>query len=842
MAGFRIPGSEGLSGGSALSRAAGGWPAPEVPRPANAGPRPVGLDAGAGVGDESVGRLPAGLGAIESAATLRSVAAHRTELKPGSLGVLVRELQQLLNSLTQPSPHLAIDGIYGPATAAAVAIYQREAGVRNETIVGPATWYALLSRRVAVWSLAAPEKPPSAPPVRPARRPPAGGEKKEPETKQPWTLVSLIYVPNIASGKEDPKPKIKWTIKDPSVAITSGQFELFRTRDPEDAAPIWTQSLSAEQLRDGNHELEWDGQIGGHADFPDSYVSIEFSPYRLKLTVTDGGRKEDKEVKFEVTVVDFEILLGDKAVLGDAKDTALYDVLVTDGALPASGGKRKVKLISNLFKVDGGGTSEMSNSSSASFDQFQTLWGDGPRIPIDAKVWIKNSKGAKVLAPKAWGRRKILWDWECVSPDLSALHAAAKTYEETAQNYNKDVSKPKGENCHKDRGGKRADDGAAVVFSSDSGGGTYPFPVTAGSTRKWSGLSGPAPSGAKEGLSGAIFRPARLAGDGYKVTAYFDPSPKKELDAEGALAAAFKKDTGTFEMWRELHLSKYIKKSAGITGFTVATLQGYYDKAFLRVEDKTPGIETMVKAPYDTAFNAAIAGQPDLVKTYCIDSAASQFDGGDFAVTYRSHAAMKAAYIAKIKGDLQTADPTLTNAAATTAATTQVTAALTAAGIETVTKYANQVRWWSIAICQSACSIYMGANDGITIIQFNGTDNLVPHATSVINGFAPTFTTSGRSKCAFIQYAMTYSGANSNTMEQTISHEVGHHMFLPHAPLPAASLPAGAEADAHDQADLHCLMGYDYSSERKFCGKCLLRMRGWDHSKLDKDGSKNKKP
>jgi hypothetical protein len=666
-------------------------------------------------------------------------------------------------------------------------------------------------------------------------------KKPDDKKKEPWTLVSFTYVPNIASGKEDPKPKIKWTIKDPSVAVTEGKFELFRTKDPEDTAPIWTQSLSTDQLREGDHELEWDGQIGSHSDFPDSYVSIEYSPYRLKLTVTDGGKKEEKEAKFEVTVMDFEILLGDKAVLSDAKDTALYDVLKTDGALPAAGSKLKVKLISNLFKVDGGGgNGEMSNASSASFDQFKTLWGEGPRIPIEAKVWIKNSKGAKVLAPKAWGKRKILWDWESVSPDLSAIHAAAKTYVETAQNYNKDVSKPKGDNSHKDRGGKRTDDGATVVFSRDSGG-TFPYAVSAGSTRKWAGLSEPAKSGDKEGWSGTVFRPARMAGDGYKVTAYFDPSPKKELDAEGALTAAWKKDTGTFEMWREIHLSRYIKKSAGITGFSVATFQGYYEKAFVKVEDKTTGTDTMTKAQYDTAFTAAIAARPAFQRTHCIDTAASQFDGGDHAVTYRSHAAMKASLIAKIKADLKAADATLSDAAATTQATAQATTALNGQNLGTPSDYADAACMWSISISLAACGIYMGANDGVTIIQFNGTDNLVPTATTVINGYAPTFSSSGRSKCAFIQYAMTYSGS-SNTMEQTISHEVGHHMFLPHAPLPSTRLPGGAEAAAHDQADTHCLMGYDFTAERKFCGKCLLRMRGWDHSKLDKDGTKNKKP
>lgn len=780
-----------------------------------------------------------GLAARESAADSSFTEAgevQRRNLRPGDKGPAVRELQTLLNTRLVPSPGLVVGSLFDAATAAAAALYKREAGIFDEWFVGPETWHALLHRGSFYWARRS-SKPSPAP--RPTPRPPKP-PKVDPDKKLPWSLINLSYVAFIASGKEDPKPKIKWRVTDPNAAVTSGTLELFQTRDPVDPKPIWTRGLSASEVAQGDHELEWDGEIGAHADFPDSYVSIEYSPYTLKITITDGGRKESKEAKFEVVVADFEILFGDKAVLGDAKDIALHGVIDGDGGLPAAGGKRKVKLISNLYKVDSGGSDEMANGNSASFDQFKTLWGEGPRIPIDAKVWIKNSKGAKALAPKAWGRRRILWDWESVSPDLSGLHAKAKTYVESAQNYNKAVSKPKGENCHLERGGKRADDGAAAVFSADSGG-TYPYPVAAGATRKWGAFSGPAPSGTKEGMSGAIFRPSRMAGDGYKVIAYFDPSPKKALDIEGAVAAAFKKDTGTFEMWREIHLAKYIKKKAAITGFAVATFQAYYDKAFVRIEDKTPSVETMEKAAYDIAFNAAIAAQPDFVKTYCIDSTVSQFDAGDFAVSYRSHAAMKAAFLAKTKADLIAADPSLTDAAATTAATTAVNTALTAQNIETVTKYANEARWWSIDICQKACGIYISAVDGITVIQFNKTDNLVPQASSVINGFAPTFTTSGRSKCAFIQYRMTYSG-NSNTMEQTISHEIGHHMFLPHAPLPAASLPAGNDPDAHDKDDGICMMGYDYSAERKFCGKCLLRMRGWDHQKLDKDGTKNKKP
>jgi hypothetical protein len=652
--------------------------------------------------------------------------------------------------------------------------------------------------------------------------------------RQPWSLMSLAYVAQIAPDKEASKPKIKWTLKDPSVSITQGKIELFRTRDPIDPAPVWTQVLSPDQLREGDHELLWDGAIGAHSDFPDGFVSVEFSPYKIKLTITDGGAPQVKEASFEVVVVDIEIVLGDKAVLSNQKDKDLYDKL---GSLPAAGATSKVYLVSNLYKTT---SAEMASGSGASFTEYETLWGAGARFPIDGKVWFKDSQGKKVLAPKAWGKRKLLWDWECVKPSRAHLHAKAKKFCKGAQRYSKDVTSPKGENCHKDRGGKRSSDGNPSIFSNDSGG-AFPFTVTPATTRKQSSFSDPVKGGAKDGLTGVVFRPARQAGDGYKITAYFDP--KKDLDKTDAIAASFKKETGTFEVWREIHLSKYIKKKATITGFTVATLQDYYKKAFIQVEDKAGGATTMAKVDYDTAFNAAIALQPANCRTHAVDSTVSQYDSGDWAVTFRIFADFKTSKINAEKIALQAATPALIDPQLTIQATQTVTTQLIAVNLDTVSKYADKCGDWALDICQKACAVFMGANDGVTIIQFKETNSNTGAATSLVNGYAPNFSSSSRSKVAFIQYADSARYvADSNTMEQTIAHEVGHHMFLPHAPLPATSLPGSADANAHDKDDLNCLMGYDYTAERKFCGLCLLRMRGWDHRKLDKDSSKNKAP
>lgn len=71
----------------------------------------------------------------------------------------------------------------------------------------------------------------------------------------------------------------------------------------------------------------------------------------------------------------------------------------------------------------------------------------------------------------------------------------------------------------------------------------------------------------------------------------------------------------------------------------------------------------------------------------------------------------------------------------------------------------------------------------------------------------------------------------------TFAHEVGHHLFLPHTNPPARD---AASLRVHDSLDLRCLMSYD-RARHDFCGLCLLRLRGWDGAKLDRDSTNNRK-
>jgi peptidoglycan hydrolase-like protein with peptidoglycan-binding domain len=62
-------------------------------------------------------------------------------LHPGATGAAVRRLQRALRRT--PSLSLAVDGVFGPATEAAVKQFQGVAVLTPDGVVGPLTWQAL---------------------------------------------------------------------------------------------------------------------------------------------------------------------------------------------------------------------------------------------------------------------------------------------------------------------------------------------------------------------------------------------------------------------------------------------------------------------------------------------------------------------------------------------------------------------------------------------------------------------------------------------------------------------------------------------------------------------------
>ncbi len=68
---------------------------------------------------------------------------HDSRLREGSFGRIVESVQRTLNARLTPSPNLAIDGDFGPATRRAVERFQRAMKIEPSGVVTDATWQAL---------------------------------------------------------------------------------------------------------------------------------------------------------------------------------------------------------------------------------------------------------------------------------------------------------------------------------------------------------------------------------------------------------------------------------------------------------------------------------------------------------------------------------------------------------------------------------------------------------------------------------------------------------------------------------------------------------------------------
>jgi len=627
----------------------------------------------------------------------------------------------------------------------------------------------------------------------------------------------------LASGAET--VKISYTIEDPEGRAEEAVLELFVLDDDGDELVLWRRPLTDDERGAGDHELDWDGAVDASEALPEGFVTVLRSPYTLRLRLRGQGEADPPEAstRLWVDVAAIELELGDRAVLGRDLDRAVYDAL---GSLPAAGATKELRLVSNVFK-----TSSAEMSDNTLYTEYQTLWSTGPRIPVFATVKAKGSDGTAVLAPRALAGLPIAWEWLDVAEDTSTQHAAAKTFLDAALDFDKDLTEPAGDNCHVDRGGKRGP-AADPVFSEQAGSapqaslpaGSFPFKVERYVERANVARSYAWTDGAAAGKTGVLLEPSRMAGDAWSVRAY----PFRDLHEDGPAPGAVQARAGTFETWREVHVVKYLKKNAAIGDVALPAFQTYYAAAKIKMEDKAGGSQTMTEADYNAKLATAVAAQPDHVQA-AVDSTVNQYTAGNYAVHFRDYAAFKTAYQA---------------AKGFTPAQLAAWLAGTGSSVNTSSRYHARCKDWAKTIAVAACEGYVHADAGVNVVHFSGLYNLETQPGGVqLNGFAPSFAATGRTKCAFMLCPGPGNyGGDSNSAEQTLTHEIGHHMFLPHAPFPTSDVPAGAQANRHDANYVNCTMSYDYSAERKFCGLCMLRMRGWSADWLASQADENTRP
>ncbi|BDC48121.1 hypothetical protein F183_A04370 [Bryobacterales bacterium F-183] len=678
--------------------------------------------------------------------------------------------------------------------------------------------------------------------------------------------------------------EIRYQIHDTAGLVTGAKLELFT---PFKKDPLWTldfDKLGADWWAHGKHVIKWDGRIvkptveqkgtdkdGGLEhdltkidldkslkDFPEGYATLEFPPYKFRLTLVSKDHAEHGKpiygwTYWQILIHGFEFELGPKEAVPDTNDPtalqlniALRKKIEDEGGIPADGATRKVRLISNIYK-----TASAEMGTNQGYTEYKTMWGNGPLIPILAKIRLKDSNDAEVKLDEsdkgavALGNTQFLWDFEDPDEKTDTQIGAgqAKTFVDDAIHYKKAKTDewPKGDNCHMDRGGKRGDsiktlfpeqDGYAAADTLTEG--KFPFEVKKAKKRKWAALAKGWSKGKLKGRTGVAFSPSRMAGDDYQLTVYLaneftklDEHRLDVADEQLKAAATIKKKTGKFQVWRQMDIVKYVRKKNSIGNFVstnIGAIQANYNKCYTHIENGQIVNEQLNAPNYNTLARNRIA-------TVTSSNLAADFAVHPTADHSASASAFKlrtyAQFTAAVRNGFVLSNPTLS----ATDIDTALNNWLVANNVETDAKYAYAMDMAFVFAALNLADdlrLLNGVPNGITVMHFNcATSARADLAQAVgVAGAAIDVVGATRNKCLFV---LLWDAVD------TFVHEIGHHVFQAHfGPKPDAFV-----AGQHDAADLACIMSYN-RPRPDFCGFCMLRIRGWDSDALSVTSASNK--
>jgi hypothetical protein len=164
-------------------------------------------------------------------------------------------------------------------------------------------------------------------------------------------------------------------------------------------------------------------------------------------------------------------------------------------------------------------------------------------------------------------------------------------------------------------------------------------------------------------------------------------------------------------------------------------------------------------------------------------------------------------------------------------------------GLDDAEKYATDCQGLALAALTTVFDLKLPADNGVSLFQvdFSINTDVLGALSSFTDGLAANFPSGGRNKAAFLWTAPATQYSAKQGPAATPAHEIGHLMMLPHPRDSGENQKANKKNDynAHDRAVKNCVMSY-LAGTREFCGFCLLRLQGWDKSKLKPDGKNSK--
>lgn len=424
-----------------------------------------------------------------------------------------------------------------------------------------------------------------------------------------------------------------------------------------------------------------------------------------------------------------------------------------------------------------------------------------PHFAIRAVPLLRRSDDSDVFSPEAVGPMRIAFRAGIEAPpaDLGVSDAVARAYVRDQLSADGDEAAT-GHHAHQRRGGIRTADDPGTFLE---GKGLYPYVAEKAELAYVTECS--TEPGPFQGTSGVYFVPSNIAGDRFSVVA--------KVDAEGFDEAprARAGRTGVLVNWRRYHASKlwfmeYVPARPHRTELERELgLQPWYQAAYIEfVEPRAPQVE-MIR-PRNADLNVI-----DLQLYTAILREAG------YAPALLTDAEIQTRFGANILWPLQPA--------ATLAGSEEdYYYAIDSEIMAFEARFSTQLRELSL----------LEANPGLVTLVFD--ENAPQAGTMGISAMAnPDYQSWAWSVLASkgVLHLIHDQDTSSATAVdgETLAHEFGHALWLHHASTEAGSDPHADDIPEHNPAEYQtCTMSY--ISLANFCGKCVLKLRGLDETKV----------
>lgn len=610
----------------------------------------------------------------------------------------------------------------------------------------------------------------------------------------PWFVpeTEVLNVGYTITGPLDQLEHVRMKV----VAEDDPGTTLFATELPADAA---------------SGTFPWKGDAGGNWK---GFLTLKHSPYRVQLFLDTmfGVTIPSNIENVSVLPKDIKIRVDD---LPAANVPAEQKKTIADlKKETAASSKAKLILVSPVFKI----TSDEMNDDSSEIE-YHGYVHEGPDVPLFAKVFLKGKDGSPKRSVKALFDSKLLWDVTLDTDgdfgselDDRAVHSVAKDFITRVSAFKKDEAEPPGRNCPVGLSGLRGTVAERKTKQWQELTGSWPLSIPG--ERGWDGHSDCAEEAGVDDDTGVLFKGGIMAGDSFWIQAFLNHDLSLDSKDNGKLTNAPPERKSTklrWTIWRFVEVTKSYKIGAGTTELDFAALDKEYNQAAMFIKPQ-PGLKTEeIQAQWKTQYQSVLKNE--LAANKFIQDAAIE-DPEDWPVRFRSFVQYwqrthpKAGFFGRLGN--------------------RIHSFFGSADKETYFKSCDQHAY---RVYSTVAGKFPLGENGLTLFKFpnNGEHNLNNRG-SFTAGVAPALSTADRHKSAFLMF-------EEGAATKTLIHEVGHLLFLAHAPghFDPPKQPDGYQPNAHDKNEF-CIMSY-HDSKKHLCGLCQLKLRGWHYSGVKNDGT-----